>query len=280
MSAITSQNHTYFFQQIHNLLASLRQQFLTKFVREKKFAGLPTTPLEYFLSYINQQVKNQVSYGSFAGMKYISESIGSAHYPKLLGTYELELYPVIEEICNINFDKIINVGAGEGYYSVGLALRNRHAQVIAFESDAQGKELIQKMAELNDISERLSLHGNCDLKSLASALSDNENCLLFMDCEGEEGNLLDQNACPSLKNTTIIVELHPFNFPNVDQIITSRFQDTHQITEIHTRPRTVADFPIKISKLISLLFKKDILNILNENRQIQMSFLYLTPKNI
>jgi hypothetical protein len=283
MSANTSETQTpnsstYFPQQSYKLIANLSQRLSTKFVREQQYNGLPTTSIGGFLTRINRQLKSQVNYGPFAGMKYVSESIGSAHYPKLLGTYELELHPIIEELCNINFDRIINVGAGEGYYSIGLALRNHQAEIIAFESDNKGRKLIQNMVELNGIGKRLSLHGECDIISLQAALKGAKNPLIFMDCEGEEGNLLDPSICQDLRDTTIVVELHPFNFPQVDDIIAERFQDTHKITEIRTRQRRVSDFPIKTSILSRLLFKDDILNILNENRQIEMSFFYLQPK--
>ena len=44
----------------------------------------------------------------------IDESIGSKLYPKILGTYELELHSTVQEIVESKYKKVINVGASEG----------------------------------------------------------------------------------------------------------------------------------------------------------------------
>src|SRR5688572_8039088 len=45
--------------------------------------------------------------GPFRGLSYLRCSSGSAWLPKLLGTYELELAPTIEELCSRQFDLIV-----------------------------------------------------------------------------------------------------------------------------------------------------------------------------
>ncbi|BAZ14021.1 hypothetical protein NIES4071_58610 [Calothrix sp. NIES-4071] len=247
------------------------------FVREKIFNGNSITPFQLTLNQINQMLQGHVKSGPFVNMKYVSESIESAHYPKLLGTYELELHPVIEELCNTNFDTIVNVGAGEGYYSAGFALRNNHAQILAFEPRSKGRQLIKEMAQLNGVSERVTIHGLCDAPALEESLYNQGKCLVFMDCEGGEAILLDPRICPSLKTATIVVELHPFLVSGVGEIIESRFQNTHSITQVWTRPRTEMDFPIQISQLRRTVLKKHLLNIMFENRQELMRFFYLKP---
>lgn len=249
------------------------------FIREKQFDGIPTTPLKLVLTLINQTVQGRVQSGPFTGMQYGLESIESAHYPKLLGTYELELYRVIEELCNMHFDKVVNVGAGEGYYSVGFAMRNHQVKVIAFEPNVRGRKLIKELARLNGVENQLTVKGLCDIPALEESLGDEGRCLLLMDCEGGESILLDPRVCPRLKNATIIVELHEFHVPGVESTIRSRFDDTHFVTELWTRPRTVMDFPLKFSALNRILFKRELLEIMYENRQLRMKFLYLKPKN-
>ena len=75
----------------------------------------------------------KVLYGPFKGMTYPdSTSIGSVWLPKMLGIYESELHDILEEICSKNYSTIINIGAGEGYYAVGLALRIPTSMIYAF----------------------------------------------------------------------------------------------------------------------------------------------------
>lgn len=80
--------------------------------------------------------------GPFRGMRYVRTSIGSSFGAKLIGTYELELAGVIEELCRRGFREVVNIGAGEGHYAVGLAFRQPGALVTAFEMDTEGQALI------------------------------------------------------------------------------------------------------------------------------------------
>ena len=51
---------------------------------------------------------------------------------------------------------IVNVGAGEGYYAVGLARRAAGAQVVAFEIDPLRRLWCRKMAGANGVGLRSS----------------------------------------------------------------------------------------------------------------------------
>src|SRR5262245_56331762 len=60
----------------------------------------------------------KVRHGFFKGMQYPrNRSISSALFPKLLGTYERELHPVLERICKEPYEGIVNIGCAEGYYA-------------------------------------------------------------------------------------------------------------------------------------------------------------------
>ena len=100
---------------------------------------------------IEKAVGRTVYLGPFAGMKYVNSTSEGPYYPRLLGTYELELGPTIEELCQKSFDTIMAVGAAEGYYAVGLAIRNPQSRVIAFELNVKGQNLMRQMAKMNNI---------------------------------------------------------------------------------------------------------------------------------
>ena len=59
--------------------------------------------------------------GPFAGMKYVNQSVGSMWFPKVLGTYELELASIIRGFCLARPPSVVDIGAAEGYYAVGVA---------------------------------------------------------------------------------------------------------------------------------------------------------------
>ena len=51
----------------------------------------------------------------------------------LLGTWELELTEIWERILANDYSLMVDVGAAEGYYAVGMNLRKPNAEVIAYE---------------------------------------------------------------------------------------------------------------------------------------------------
>ena len=87
--------------------------------------------------------------GPFAGLKYVSASTGGSYYCKLLGTYEQELNPCVEAIRQAAPKRIVDIGAAEGYYAVGLAKILPKTQVIAFEMTEIGRSLLARMANLS-----------------------------------------------------------------------------------------------------------------------------------
>ena len=116
--------------------------------------------------------------GCFAGMAYVKESICSAHTPKLLGTYEKELYSIIEAVPTASYSTIVNVGAGEGYYAVGLARANPGVPVIVFDLDPRARALVGELAALNDVQDQLTIRKHCrcaDLEETSASCLDGQN---------------------------------------------------------------------------------------------------------
>ena len=239
------------------------------------------------IGFFRKKTGNVVVSGPFLGMKYISNSTGSRLLPKILGTYELELHRVIGEICKKSFDVIVDVGAAEGYYAVGMAYRNPNVRIVAFETEANGRNSIKEMADINGVADRVSVRGFCDSKLLSDSILYNEKCLIIMDIEGAESVLLDNRAIPKLNNCNILVEVHERLVPGVGDIIVDRFKNTHKIIEIKKRERVLGDFPIAVPKICRLFFKRYfIFNSMDEARfdsligrpEKNINWLYLEPK--
>ena len=88
--------------------------------------------------------------GPFAGLRfYVTKAaVGAPRVAdclpaKLIGCYEQELHPGIERLLGSSPSTIVNVGAAEGYYAVGLAMRAPGSRVHAFEPDTDRREMLR-----------------------------------------------------------------------------------------------------------------------------------------
>lgn len=215
--------------------------------------------------------RGQVMQGPFKGMRYGRESVGSAYHPKLMGTYERELHRFIEKLCQQPFQSIVDVGAAEGYYAVGMARRFPNARVMAFESQVKGRELLEAMARANGVQDRITIKGHCEVADLRQVVA--PQSLVIMDVEGAEMLLLNPDAVPALGSCTVLVELHDCFEPGISRRIEERFKATHHIETIRQRKRWVSDLPLRAP-----LLNRWLLQMTNEFRAEKMSWFLMTPR--
>lgn len=234
-------------------------------------------PIGYLTKLTQEKTSLSVKTGPFAGMKYISYSIGSAYIPKLLGIYERELDKVIDKVCMSQPSLIVDVGAAEGYYAVGLARRNPNAQVVAFEMEERGRKALEEMTAMNHVQNRVDIRGKCEPPDLESILNASSNSVVVCDTEGYEEILLDLSAVSSLEKASILVELHDFIVPGITDTLIQRFQVSHHIEQIWQSPRSKDDFPWKTLGT-SLLPNSYLDWAVSEWRPVQMSWLWMVPK--
>jgi hypothetical protein len=176
----------------------------------------------------------EVGSGPFAGMVY-PDLTPSFLVPKLLGVYERELHAAIEAAIRGTPEVIVNVGAADGYYAVGLARRCPSARVHAFDIDARERDRCARLAAANGVEDRVHVEGAAGPERLRAVLSG--RALLVMDCEGCELGLLRPDEVPALRDATVVVELHDFLEPGLGDTVTARFADTHEIAVIPTGPQ-------------------------------------------
>lgn len=214
--------------------------------------------------------------GPFKGLRYPSYGIGSEYFPKLLGTYELELHETFESLARRTFEEIIVVGAGEGYYVGGLARRFPGAGIVCFEADPYGQASVARMAEENGFSGRLTNRGFCHPEDLRAVLTGDGQPLVVMDVEGGERQLLDPVAIPALRGAVIVVEVHDCFEPDLDGLLRARFAESHDLEDILSRPRTQADaqaLPLDDG------LRARLLPLMQEGRPAQMRWFVLIPRS-
>lgn len=184
-----------------------------------------------------------VQAGPFAGMTYGPLAADKALLPRLLGAYELETYPAVEEIVAAQPDVIVVAGTGEGFFAVGLATRLPKARVVGFELMRFGRYLTRRHAALNGVSDRLQLRGLCTAATLQEELSKAQKPVVICDIEGGEQSVLDPAAAPALAKAMVLVELHPMFVEGIEQTIETRFAPTHDIKIMRMGERTMEHAP-------------------------------------
>jgi hypothetical protein len=222
--------------------------------------------------------------GPFKGLRYVHDTVCGGYVPKLLGTYERELHETILRVSHMGFARIINIGAADGYYAVGLARLMPGVRVVVFELEEKGRKLVKLMAEHNGVAERLEVRGACDPAGLADALKAGGATLVICDVEGYEDVLMDPVACPALTRAHVLVELHDCKCAGVSQRVQRRFEATHGITTIWQQMRTAAEFPISTA-YTRKLDPEHLAAAIDEGRPVKldrtpMSWFWMTPKGI
>lgn len=220
--------------------------------------------------------------GPFKGMHYVRTSIESAYYAKLLGVYERELHDIIQQLSDHGFDRLIDIGAAEGYYAAGLAFLDQDIKVIAYEGDTRGQELQSKMIAANGLQDRFTQKGWCDADALGKALANCRNPLIIVDCEGAERTLLVPDQIPDLERATILVEVHDFAHPEVDlaQELRDRFSGTHHIHDVPMLPRQHTDFPTTGRWPLDSLSDATKAYLIDEGRPNDTPWVLFLPKHV
>jgi hypothetical protein len=147
-----------------------------------------------------------ILYGPFAGMLYPRDAaLSRISIPKLLGTYEQELHPIISEIERRHYDVVIDIGSAEGYYAVGLA-RLLRAKVMAFDPEPRERRFCREAANLNGVSDLVTLR-DLFLPSMVKELA-NLQALCICDCEGFESHIFSVENVSYTHNWDLLIELH------------------------------------------------------------------------
>lgn len=247
----------------------------------RKIVPLPMHVSMFYPRYLKALVRSKgssrVMKGPFSGMKYIGISVASVHTPKLLGTYEQELHDIVRNVARFGVQHVIDIGAAEGYYAVGLAYMLPEVRVTAFETEKEGRDALAELALINGVQDRVQIEEKCEKADLVAALGSGESTVVVCDVEGYEDVLLDPAGAPALARSHILVELHEFAREGLTEDIRARFAPTHDIVQVWQEPRTVADFPFRTlpTRILPRVYVE---NEVNEFRCERMSWFWMEPR--
>ncbi len=214
--------------------------------------------------------------GPFAGLRYPPlEHWASCRFQKIIGTYEHELHDLVHRLAATeNYDLIVNVGAAEGFYSVGLARLFPAARIITFEAKPDRALFLDKLASLNGVAERMENHGRCSAADLA-ALNPAGRVLVWMDIDLGEREVLDPEKVPWLSRADILVELHDCMEAGVSSLIRKRFEKSHLIEQITTAGLRYERYPV----LRNLPFQA-IDSLVGEDRSGLQDWFFMKPAHV
>ena len=227
--------------------------------------------------FLNIFSEMKVLHGVFAGMKYPEKSsIGSTFFPKLLGSYEKEIEPILETICDSYYSEIVDIGCAEGYYAVGLAMKIKTAKIFAFDTNTKAIRLCKAMAELNGVSEKITTGSFCDADTLIN-LPLTEKALIISDCEGYEKELFTNNNVPFLARHELLIEVHDFIDIEISSYLRRIFESTHSI-QVFSSIDDIKKAQLYEYKELEGLSLEEKKQILDEYRPAIMEWFYLKPR--
>lgn len=182
--------------------------------------------------------------GPFAGMLYPVRNLGTSMIlPKLLGTYEEELHDEVASILQRPYTDVVDIGCGEGYYAVGLALGLVGAHVHAFDIDPAAVRATLDLARLNGVAARVSATEGCSPSQLAS-LNVGSRLLMVSDCEGAEFDLIDPKCLPRAASIDLLIECHECGpDTSISDELRQRFKDSHEAKILTGRERDPSQYP-------------------------------------
>lgn len=219
----------------------------------------------------------KVKHGPFRGMVYpTAVSVGSALFPKLLGTYESELHPLLNQLLQRPYTDVVDIGCAEGYYAVGMALRLPGAKVYAFDADNEAMRLCAEMARLNEVSGRVTVGRDCDEQVLRD-ITFARRALILSDCEGYEKTLFSEELVSCLAGHDVLIEVHDFIDIETSECLVRRFDNTHTVTRFESLDdlKKARTYSVKEIARYTLSERKA---LLAESRPAIMEWLYFESK--
>ncbi len=234
------------------------------------FGNLDRTDIDWL---VLRACQERVVAGPFRGMRYIGPEGERFVSAKVLGTYERELHPIVEQLVSTGYRSILNVGSAEGYYAVGLARRLHTASIRAFDTDAVERQRFHALADINQVSSRVAIDGPCT-DSIVGEAGAIGRCLIICDIEGAEVEFLDPSRLPSLYGIDLLVEIHEADKTSVSvrTLLLNRFAATHSARLVSAERR----LPAECERLTCIRDPKRRIDAINEGRQAGFEWLFLT----
>jgi len=225
---------------------------------------------------VYEMLNGTVRYGPFVGLRLVKDTwwgeknLGS----QCLGFYERDILDLM--VSHGPWDHFIDIGGGDGYYSVGMLHSGLTKRVTCFEKEAAGRVAIARNWELNNSVGDLAILGEASSSVLERFLIGvSGKTLVLIDVEGFEFELLDPSVIAALKECEVIIEVHNWvdSFTQKYSKLLADLFPFFEISLISRSDRSTLDIP----ELRGLTDDSRLL-LLSEQRPCVMRFIHLSPR--
>lgn len=191
-------------------------------------------------------------------------STGSSTLPKLIGSYEHAVQEVLAGWLVRDYAHIYNVGCDSGHLLVGLGALFPGSQLHGYDINLAACAIAEENVAAAGLKERTEVHRRAfrwpDLDRGAG------RTLMVCDIEGGEASLFSESGTAAPDD--LIVELHDFVVPGIQENLEERLAATHTVRII-----TEASPPWSLLTQLSGVALADMDHLANEHRPIRMRWL-------
>ena len=257
------------------------RKFFSKLLMDERGISIAIDKKRKLLSReLSMRMKHTIKYGPFSDMVFCDDHWwgGSDRAAMLFGIYEEEVLNSIMSVPK-SYDVFIDLGAADGYYSIGSLISKKFQRSYSFEISDKGRDVIQKNATINKVSHKLHIFGEATkdfYKDIPK--KDLNRAVILIDIEGAEFSLLDKEVLSHLKGSIIFIELHDWFFTDSQKKMAKLMSDAKsffKISKLTTTSRDLSKFP----ELFDYSDSERWL-IASEGRSKLMTWLRLDPRSI
>jgi hypothetical protein len=197
---------------------------------------------------------------------------------KLFGLYEQEVLAIAEQASS-HRSVLVNLGAADGYYGVGLVATGVYPRSVCYELDDEGRDFLARSAETHGVAERVRILGGAtrdfpvELRKLDIPIRD---VLVLCDVEGAEFEIFDADCLGSLRGAESVIELHEFMVADGPLKMQSLVECAQRHFHVHLFKTGYRD--LSGIRELDLLSDSDRWLVCSEGRTKMMSWLHLTPR--
>lgn len=237
----------------------------------------------YLAQVLREKTGSVVQYGILRGYE-----VGPSHWAEptvgayLLGTYESHVCALLD-ILKSPEKVLIDLGAADGLFGIGLVAVGAYGQSVCFEADESRAQYLRDTIARLGLEERVGVRGTATAKALEEAVRDLEldlrESVVLCDIEGAEFELFGAEMLETLSDSHVIIETHDFLLKDPESRATAlsalkaRAAEWFDVYELHDGLRDLRDVPLlagwtEANTWIACL----------EGRRRLMTWLYLAPR--
>ena len=151
---------------------------------------------------------------------------------KVYGLYENNIQKVLGKIKK---PILIDIGAADGFFAIGCIYSGISKHCYAFEQSDLSRSALAKIAEINQVSENITIKGEVTNQNFLSLLPQNidfSKAIVLCDIEGGEYSFFTEKILKKLEKSHIIIEIHRTQNKNDEIKLMKRVKKSFNVSVI------------------------------------------------